>query len=623
MLGADMLRDQGGTAPTAEPLGHVHAVNGSQVSIGLLNTNRSGSAGAGVTVGKFVKIQTGKALLVGVITDIAVQTSTLAMGQGYHGTANVDLMGEIDGAPARFHRGVMEYPTIGNPVTALATSEMWTIFNAPGSKSIKIGQLQQDNSTSVSVDVDEMLNKHFAVLGTTGVGKSSAVAVILQQTLQARPNLRILLLDVHNEYGRCFGERAQVVNPGNLRLPFWLFNFDEVVDVFFGGRAGTDEEIEILSEVIPLARVAYTQYRMNADRLAVKRLDPKSLGYTVDTPVPYRLQDLLMRIDERMGKLENRSSRMLYHKLITRIETVSSDPRYAFMFENANVGGDTMAESISQLFRVPANGKPITVLQLAGFPAEVVDAVVSVLCRMAFDFGLWSDGASPMLFVCEEAHRYASANHSIGFVPTRRAISRIAKEGRKYGVYLGLVTQRPAELDPTIISQCSTLFAMRMSNDRDQALLRSAVSDTAANLFAFVPSLGTREALAFGVGVPLPTRLTFTALPQHLIPRSEAFAGDRSPIAGIEDIDFIGSVIERWRGSTLTQRSSVEEPRESRPPAVAAEAAPLQPTPAPTAPPPAPEPNRFSLLKKPLANQADPFAALRTAAPANPSRSQY
>ncbi len=172
-------------------------------------------------------------------------------------------------------------------------------------------------------------------------------------------------------------------------------------------------------------------------------------------------------------------------------------------------------KSISQLFRLPPNGKPITVMQLAGFPAEVVDAVVSVLCRMAFDFGLWSDGASPMLFVCEEAHRYASADRTVGFGPTRRAISRIAKEGRKYGVYLGLVTQRPAELDPTIISQCSTLFAMRLSNDRDQALLRSAVSDTAANLFAFVPSLGTREALAFGVGVPLPTRLTFSTLPQR------------------------------------------------------------------------------------------------------------
>jgi hypothetical protein len=151
----------------------------------------------------------------------------------------------------------------------------------------------------------------------------------------------------------------------------------------------------------------------------------------------------------------------------------------------------------------------MTIMQLAGFPAEVVDSVVSVLCRMAFDFGLWSDGVSPLLFVCEEAHRYASADRNIGFGPTRKAVSRIAKEGRKYGVYLGLVTQRPAELDATIISQCNTLFAMRLANDRDQALLRSAVSDAAANLLSFVPSLGTREVLAFGEGVALPTRLRF------------------------------------------------------------------------------------------------------------------
>jgi hypothetical protein len=142
----------------------------------------------------------------------------------------------------------------------------------------------------------------------------------------------------------------------------------------------------------------------------------------------------------------------------------------------------------------------------------VVDSVVSVLCRMAFDFGMWSDGAFPLLFVCEEAHRYASADRSIGFGPTRKAISRIAKEGRKYGVFLGLVTQRPAELDSTIISQCSTLFAMRMANERDQAIVRSAVSDAAANLLAFVPSLGTREVLAFGEGVALPTRLKFKQL---------------------------------------------------------------------------------------------------------------
>src|SRR3984885_5582340 len=246
-----------------------------------------------------------------------------------------------------------------------------------------------------------------------------------------------------------------------------------------------------------------------------------------------------------MGRLENRSARVVYHRLISRIETVSSDPHYAFMFANANVGGDTMSEVLGTVFRLPANGVPMTIMQLAGFPVDAVDAVVSVLARMAFDFGLWSDGASPMLFVCEEAHRYASADRTVGFGPTRRAISRIAKEGRKYGVFLGLVTQRPAELDPTIISQCSTLFAMRMSNDRDQALLRSAVSDHGANLFVYVPTLGTREAVVFGVGVPLPTRLTFAEVPAHLLPRSESFAQDSNLKAASEDANFISAVVER------------------------------------------------------------------------------
>ena len=597
MLGADTSRGQGAPPVNAGPLGHVHSVSGAQVSIGLAGK----PYGAGMTVGKFVKIESGQALIVGVIADVSVQPVSL-QEPGLQGIARVDLMGEIDGrdgGPIRFRRGVTTYPTIGDPVEPLSYDEM---FDGSGAKSIKVGQLQQDRTIDVHIDINEMLSKHFAILGTTGVGKSSAVAVILRQLLQARPELRVLLLDVHNEYGRCFGDRAYVANPGNLRLPFWLFNFEEIIDVFFAGRPAGDEEIEILSEVIPLAKVAYTQYRSSAERLAVKKLDPKSIGYTVDTPVPYRLQDMLMMIDERMGKLENRSSRMIYHKLITRIESVSNDARYAFLFEKANVGGDTMAESLSQLFRLPADGKPMTIMQLAGFPAEVVDPVVSVLCRLAFDFGLWSDGAAPLLIVCEEAHRYASVDRSIGFGPTRRAISRIAKEGRKCGVFLALATQRPAELDPTIISQCSTLFAMRMSNDRDQALLRSAVSDAAANLFGFVPSLGTREALAFGVGVPLPTRLTFAELPPQLVPKCEAFGNEQSVQAADHDLNFIAAVLERWRGSMARSAAGADDAALKA--AVRPDAVPLQPA-------PAPETNRFSLLKKSLTNPADPFAALR------------
>ncbi len=619
-------RDAASANSDSAPLGRVHAVSGSRASIGLLGdagVNRSGA-----TVGKFVKIHTGHALLIGVITELSVEVASRE--SGYCGTARVDLTGEISertGA-VRFRRGVTDYPTIGDQVTALTSAELRLVFDSPGASVIRVGQLLQDSTIAVGVDIDEMLSNHFAVLGTTGVGKSSAVAFILQQVLQARPNLRILLLDVHNEYGRCFGERAFVVNPGNMKLPFWLFNFEEIVDVFFAGRPGLEEEIEILSEVIPLAKAMYTQYR-NAERLTVKRFDPKAIGYTVDTPVPYRLADLLGTIDERMGKLENRSSRLVYHKLMTRIETVSNDPRYAFMFENANVGGDTMSEAISQLFRVPIDGKPMTIMQLAGFPAEVTDAVVSVLCRMAFDFGLWSDGACPMLFVCEEAHRYAAADRTTGFGPTRRAISRLAKEGRKYGVYLGLVTQRPAELDPTIISQCSTLFAMRMSNERDQVLLRSAVSDSAVNLFAFVPALGTREALAFGVGVPLPTRLMFPELPPHLVPKSDTFANDPHLQASGTDLNFIASVVDRWRSATMNRahadeqravaaadradRAAAADRAASRPPLAVA---PIPPVPPLTAVPPAAaptgvDPARFSLLKKPPADRPDPLAALR------------
>src|ERR1700748_394337 len=550
-----------------------------------------GLSAARATVGRFVSIRCANSTIVAMITDVTCED--LPTSGVYIASAGVDLLGEILGAPERpkFQRGVTNYPTIGDTVDLITNQELRTVYAPTGSDQISVGTLQQDPSVIAYVDIEEMLSKHFAVLGSTGVGKSTGVSLLLNEILKARPTLRIFLLDVHNEYGRCFGDRALVLNPRNLKLPFWLFNFEEIVDVLFAGRPGVSEELDILAEVIPLAKGIYTQYQ-NADRIGWKRIDPKQIGYTVDTPVPYRLQDLVSLIDERMGKLENRSSRIIYHKLISRIDTVKNDPRYAFMFDNANVGGDTMAEVISYLFRLPANGRPMTVMQLAGFPAEVVDSVVSVLCRMAFDFGLWSDGVSPLLFICEEAHRYAAADRNIGFGPTRKAISRIAKEGRKYGVYLGLVTQRPAELDATIISQCNTLFSMRLSNDRDQARLRSAVSDAAANLLSFVPSLGTREVLAFGEGVALPTRLRFKEVPVHQLPRSEATISTVPSATAGQDMHFVSAVLERWRGATSNRDSTANDPTINSPaprPMAPAEAPMLQPS-------LGLDPDRFSLL---------------------------
>jgi DNA helicase HerA-like ATPase len=577
---------------TPASFGRIVSVKGSLARVGLLAVSQMAPAEARVTVGRFVSIRCLSSTIIAMITEVSCENRLET--DLYIAAASVDLLGEITGGPDRpkFQRGVTNYPTIGDAVELISNAELRTVYAPTGSDQINVGTLQQDKSVIAYVDVEEMLSKHFAVLGSTGVGKSSGVSLLLNEILRVRPNLRIFLLDVHNEYGRCFGDRALVLNPRNLKLPFWLFNFEEIVDVLFAGRPGVPEELEILGEVIPIAKGVYTQYQ-NSDRIGLKRIDPKTIGYTADTPVPYRLVDLISLIDERMGKLENRSSRIIYHKLISRIETVRNDPRYAFMFDNANVGGDTMAEVISYLFRLPANGKPMTIMQLAGFPAEVVDSVVSVLCRMAFDFGLWSDGVSPLLFVCEEAHRYASADRNIGFGPTRKAVSRIAKEGRKYGVYLGLVTQRPAELDATIISQCNTLFAMRLANERDQTLLRSAVSDAAANLLSFVPSLGTREVLAFGEGIALPTRLRFKEVPPHQLPRSEATISTVPSVAAGHDMHFVAAVLERWRGATSHRDVPNDPGFTDRPMPRTLETPMLQPS-------LGLDPDRFSLLKKPL-----------------------
>src|SRR5258708_7959926 len=189
MFGADAVRDQAKSSAACDgPWGFVHSVSGSRVSIALVSKRPGGLYGAGITVGKFVKIQSGKALIVGVIAEVSVQVSSAGAEQDFQGMAHVDLMGEIgeikgDAGPLRFRRGVTTYPTIGDPVEPLSYEERRTIFDGAGGKSIKVGQLQQDPTIDVRIDISEMLGKHFAVLGTTGVGKSSALAIILQQLM--------------------------------------------------------------------------------------------------------------------------------------------------------------------------------------------------------------------------------------------------------------------------------------------------------------------------------------------------------------------------------------------------------------------------------------------------------
>ncbi len=540
------------TESTHLELGFIISVSGARATARLYKTIEARNVEGGrITIGKMIAIRGTQSWVIGVIARMSVSMPTPGDDLGGTLTADIDLLGEIKDHgtdEALFQRGVSEYPTIGDRVAFLDTNDISMIHSVGHGETVDVGRLQLDKSVPAYINFDELLRKHFAILGTTGVGKSSAVALVLQQILKKKGNLRIFLIDPHNEYGHCFGDLAYVMSPKNLKLPFWLFNFEEIVDVFFRGRPGVEEETEILSDLIPLAKAKYAA-AARGDRVLLKRMP--GVGFTADTPVPYRIADLVQLINDRMGKLENRSSWTKYHRLISRIETLGNDSRYTFMFDNVLIE-DMMVEVLSELFRLPVDGKPITVMQLAGFPAEVVDSVVSVLCRMAFELGVWSEATIPTLVACEEAHRYAPADRKLGFGPTRKALSRIAKEGRKYSVFLGVITQRPADLDATILSQCSTIFAMRMANDRDQGIVKSAISDAGSSLLEFLSALGTREAIAFGEGVALPTRLRFADVPKQYLPHSQT--GQLAKYLQTETVtpEFIHAIVDRWRESSTT-----------------------------------------------------------------------
>ena len=236
-----------------------------------------------------------------------------------------------------------------------------------------------------------------------------------------------------------------------------------------------------------------------------------------------------------------------YQRLKNRLSALQSDRRYAFMFPSSVVVRDNMAAILSRIFRIPVNGKPISIINLSGVPSEVLNVVVSVLCRMTFDFAMWGDQDTPILLVCEEAHRYAPQNSEQGFEPAKRALSRIAKEGRKYGISLGVISQRPSELATGLLSQCNTVFAMRMSSQKDQEFVHAAMSEASVGLLDSLPSLGNAEAIAVSEAVTVPMRLSFRELQPDQLPKSGTAAFSNAWKNGGDSEEGLQATIERWR----------------------------------------------------------------------------
>lgn len=542
--------------PEQREIGRLISCSGGQavVSIGV----RQGTESAVLdywSIGRLIAISMDRRRIIAVVYEM--DTVMRGWSETEMNTVHfkVELVGEImdntSGRPV-FTRGISSYPNIGAVAHKVRVADLAAIHVLTTGNSVEVGRLSQDHSIPATVDVGEMLAKHFAMVGTTGVGKTTAVSLLIRKAVETLPNLRVLILDPHNEYENALGEHSMSLGAETLELPFWLFTFEEFADVVFRGADAAEGEKSALMEVIVQAKMRFQSARSATGTTARRVSADEGANISVDAPVPYRMADLFSLILDLMGKLEAKYSRFDLRNLKSRLEGLCQNFRYRFMFRSTMIE-DNIEKVLGAIFRIPHNDKRVTILQLADLPSDVTNSVVSVLGRLALDLCVIGQSSYQIAVICEEAHRYIPNDHRRGFGPTRQAIARIAKEGRKFGCSIGVVTQRPSEVDSTILSQCSTVFAMRLSNEADQNIIRSAISQSSEGRVSFLSSIRNRETIAFGEAIAMPMRFEFTQLPREQL----GSAARETVIHNTGEID-LRSVVQRMRGQDETQRLMAE-----------------------------------------------------------------
>jgi len=527
-----------------EPLGVVLEIagSGSQIALDLQRLNEcmehaDPSIALAGQVGSQIKIRTRDGWLLASVRNQRQDRSK----QSNAIIANIDFLGEgveekLTGRIHGFRRGVTRYPIPGALVYPATTDDLRQIYASDGRSAIQIGTVYPTRDIRAGLYIDAMLGKHFALLGSTGTGKSTSAALILHRICQAAPQGHIVMIDPHGEYSAAFRNTGTIFDVSNLQMPYWLMNFEEHCEVLLKSE-GNDlqDDRDILAKCLLHAR--------SKNRLAA------SLGkITVDSPIPYMLSDLTNMIQDEMGKLDKATTTAPYMRIKTKIDELKADPRYQFMFSGMLVG-DTMAEWISKIFRMPSDGKPIAIIDVSGVPSDITSTVVAVLSRMVFDFAIWgrNEKTSPILLVCEEAHRYVPNEKNSDGNSVGRILSRIAKEGRKYGISLGLITQRPSDLAEGVLSQCGTIISMRLNNDRDQDFVRAAMPEGARGFLDAIPALRNRECIICGEGVSIPIRVSFDNLEEAKRPASEdpSFTELWNESGGEEEM--VHRTVQRWR----------------------------------------------------------------------------
>lgn len=449
-----------------------------------------------------------------------------------------------------FSRGVTHFPTTGaelHIVTAEALSRLFADFNAAN---YKVGKLSSFESIDVFFDASAFFGRHVAILGQSGSGKSWSVTSLLQSTLKAMPNAHIVVLDLHGEYGMKKNDlSSHTVFPKNmvrsidadeLEIPYWLLTFEELVDLLI------DLEDKDASVQIAFLRNAVYELKQNAN-------EHLGLGHiTVDTPLFFSLTELYKRFKEAneqtasFGK-DQTALTGKFDQFLVKLQSRMNDTRYDFLLKPKK---RTSSESLVGLMKdFIGLGEPrakITVIDLSAVPHDIHPTVTAQIGRLAFEFNFWNPRCRefPIFLVCEEAHSYIQREGTERNRQTRHAMERIAKTGRKYGVGICVVSQRPHELSETVLSQCSSFVCLRISNPDDQAYVRQLVPDAARGMLDSLPSLARGEAIVVGECVPMPIRLHIT-LPNPPPNSSNIdYAGEW--LRGPEEIS-VDDLVDRWR----------------------------------------------------------------------------
>ncbi len=481
-------------------IGTVTSVSSSTVSA-IMKSGKNGhleNSAAG-RIGTFVTIADGKYTIVGMVSSVRTDPNRTETGADQltsgHRIMDIQLIGTVH--ESAFTRGLSTYPTIGAPVLGADATSLKSIFSAFRSMDFSFGVLPQLDKERLYLDPNKFFSKHIALFGSTGSGKSCTAASILQK-VTGLENTHVVLLDLHGEYGPAFVETGNLINITDIELPYWLMNFDELVETLID-----ETEPSAMNQMMVMKEAILDSKR--GKNLALKDY------LTIDTPVFFDFLDVSARMrsldTERTLSGKEGPFYGQFTRFLVRLESKLTDKRYEFLFRPKNYrSSDTFPSLLTRLFALDSN-KRITIIDLSRVPFDVINVLVSLLGRILYDFNIWNESRQdfPILIVFEEAHAYLSMSGKSH--AARKTVERIAKEGRKYGVSCMIISQRPAEISETITAQCNNFIAMRLLNPNDQAYVRKLLPDALSNLMDVLPTLQQGEAYIIGDAVPVPSRL--------------------------------------------------------------------------------------------------------------------